>query len=156
MSSFFIHLLIPPMNVSNHEVHTLLKYIKIISTHGRVLCDFFLNLVLFMLFVCVKWVWSITHPLEGRDAWVKQLVGLTHVVEKFSHVWRWCWCVNGVWSSWFLAILGRYKEVYEEGKTLLSLERAWYLWEDVNICDSWIVYYPNGESPPSPYILILW
>ena len=36
LSSPFIHLLIPPKNASNNEVHTPLKYIIIISTHGRV------------------------------------------------------------------------------------------------------------------------
>ena len=36
MSSLLIHLLIPPKHASNREVHSPLKHIKIISTHGRV------------------------------------------------------------------------------------------------------------------------
>ena len=34
MNSFFIHLLIPPKKKINHEVHTPLKHIKIISTQS--------------------------------------------------------------------------------------------------------------------------
>ena len=37
MSSLFMYFLIPPKNASNHEVHTPLKHIKIISIDRRVL-----------------------------------------------------------------------------------------------------------------------
>ena len=99
----------------------------------RGLCES-LNLVVFMLYVLcfLWWEWSITHPWEGRDAWVKGLVGLTHVVEELSHVWRLIVYVQ--WMFILLAcILGGIRRCVEVcgGEDIMSPKRACWKWEQV-------------------------
>ena len=90
-------------------------------------------LFLFMLIVCVKWVWSITHRWEGRDAWVKGLVGLTHVVEKLLcgddfDVFQWSM------DLWFLAFLGGIRRcmkkeyIVKPWKGMLLMRIFEYMW----------------------------